>query len=68
MSPRTTIKLRPHLERVLVTGTTGTLGYNIVRQLGLSHPESKILALMRTPDESLFADLPNVLIEKVNML
>ena len=60
--------LRPHLERILVTGATGTLGYNIVRQLGKSHPESRLLALMRTLDETLFTDLPNVSIEQLDIL
>ena len=60
--------LRPHLERILITGVTGTLGYNIVRQLGKHHPESDLLVLMRTVDETLFADLPNVRIRQVNML
>jgi UDP-glucose 4-epimerase len=62
------IRLRPHLERVLITGTTGTLGYNVVRQFALAHPESKILAVMRTPNESIFSDLSNVSIEKLDML
>ncbi len=29
---------RPHLERVLITGATGTLGYNIVQHLGIDAP------------------------------
>lgn len=51
---------RPHLARVLVTGATGTLGYNIVRHLGAAHPKTRLLVLMRTLDESLFSNLPNL--------
>jgi UDP-glucose 4-epimerase len=58
---------RPHLERVLVTGASGTLGYNIVRHLGLMHPTTAINLLMRRPDPILFADLPNVTIEQVDI-
>lgn len=60
--------LRPHLERILITGATGTLGYNVVRQLGSKHPESELLVLMRTLDDRLFADLSNVSVEQVNIL
>jgi UDP-glucose 4-epimerase len=59
---------RPHLERVLVTGASGTLGYNIVRELGRAHPETQIRVLLRTLDATLFADLPNVSLEVVDML
>jgi nucleoside-diphosphate-sugar epimerase len=58
---------RAHLERVLVTGASGTLGYNIVRRLGAVHPETRVRVLMRTPDESLFADLPGVDLERADM-
>lgn len=60
--------LKTHLERILVTGATGTLGYNIVRRLGAQLPESRFLVLMRAPNEALFADMPNVTIEQVDML
>ena len=56
-----------HLERVLVTGASGTLGYNLVRHLGLAHPETRLHILMRTLDESLFGDLRNVELEHVDM-
>jgi dTDP-glucose 4,6-dehydratase len=59
--------LRPHLHRVLVTGGSGTLGYNVVRQLGLVHPETRVHVLLRTLDHELFADLPNVTIEQVDI-
>ena len=58
---------RPHLARVLVTGASGTLGFNIVRQLGATHPETRVRVLMRTVDESLFGDLANVDLEHVDM-
>ena len=56
-----------HLSRVLITGASGTLGYNIVRHLGLAHPATSILLLMRRPDPALFADLANVGIEQVDI-
>jgi len=59
--------LCPHLERVLVTGASGTLGYNIVRHLGLSHPATSICLLMRQLDNVLFADLGNVTMEQVDI-
>jgi UDP-glucose 4-epimerase len=57
-----------HLDRLLVTGSTGTLGYNILRQLGASYPDSRVMALNRTPGCDLFADLPNVSVAQVDML
>ena len=59
--------LRSHLERVLVTGASGTLGYNLVRHLGMKQPGMKLHILMRSPDPALFADLANVTIEKVDI-
>ena len=59
--------LRPHLARVLVTGASGTLGYNIVRHLGSVHPQTRVHVLMRTIDETLFGDLPNVDLEHLDM-
>ena len=58
---------RPHLARVLVTGATGTLGYNIVRHLGIAHPQSQVRVLMRVLDRDLFADLSNVSLERIDM-
>jgi len=58
---------QPHLERVLVTGATGTLGYNIVRRLGLMHPATSVRVLMRRMDDTLFADLANVDLEQVDI-
>ncbi len=57
----------PHLARVLVTGASGTLGYNIVRHLGLTHPKTSLHLLMRQPDNTLFADLAHVSIEQVDI-
>jgi UDP-glucose 4-epimerase len=59
--------LRPHLQRVLITGASGTLGYNVAHQLGIKHPETRLHILMRTLDHGLFASLPNVTIEQVDM-
>jgi len=56
-----------HLERVLVTGASGTLGYNVVRHLALNHPEMSLLLLMRRPDPELFAGFSNVTMEQVDM-
>ena len=57
-----------HLERILVTGCTGTLGYNIVRSLGASYQDSRILALVRASPCDLFTDLSNVTVSQVDML
>lgn len=57
----------PHLERVLVTGASGTLGYNIVRHLGLKHPGTSIRVLMRRPDSTLFADLAHLSLVQVDI-
>lgn len=59
--------LRSHLHRVLITGASGTLGYNIVQNLGVKHPETCLHILMRTADPGLFAKLSNVTIEQVDM-
>lgn len=56
-----------HLERVLVTGASGTLGYNIVRHLGLVHPATQVHLLMRRRDEALFADLANITLEQLDV-
>jgi UDP-glucose 4-epimerase len=58
---------RPHLARVLVTGATGTLGYNIVNRLAAMHPQTRIQVLLRKPDLELFSSLPNVGQQKVDM-
>lgn len=38
-----------------------------MRQLGLVHPETRVHVLLRTLDHELFADLPNVAIEQVDI-
>ena len=50
-----------------MTGATGTLGYNIVRRLGLMHPATSVRVLMRRMDDTLFADLANVDLEQVDI-
>jgi UDP-glucose 4-epimerase len=57
----------PHLARVLVTGASGTLGYNIVSHLAATHPRTRIQTLVRRPDPHLFAAYPNVGQQKVDM-
>lgn len=57
----------PHLEKVLITGASGTLGYNIVKLLAATHPHTQIYLLMRAPDPALFADCANVQIRQVDM-
>ena len=57
----------PHLARILVTGASGTLGYNIVKHLALRFPKTSLHLLMRTPDQALFANLSNVTIEQVDI-
>lgn len=51
---------RSHLARILVTGASGTLGYNIVRHLAAKHPLTRLQILLRKPDQELFAEFPNV--------
>jgi nucleoside-diphosphate-sugar epimerase len=60
--------VRAHLSNVLVTGASGTLGYNIVRHLGMSHPQTCLTVLMRKPDHTLFADLPNISVRHVDVM
>ena len=55
------------MQRVLITGASGTLGYNLVRELGGNRPERPLQVLMRKVDATLFADLPNVTLEQVDM-
>ncbi len=59
--------VRSHLHRILITGASGTLGYNIVRHLGSTHPGSVLQLLMRTPDPELFSDLSNVTVRSVDI-
>jgi nucleoside-diphosphate-sugar epimerase len=54
------IRSQAHLDRVLITGASGTLGYNIVRHLASTHPKTRIHLLLRKPDPTLFADFVNV--------
>jgi nucleoside-diphosphate-sugar epimerase len=56
-----------HPAKVLVTGASGTLGYNIVHLLAATHPRTRIVLLMRTPDPALFSACPNVEIRQVDM-
>lgn len=56
-----------HLAKVLITGASGTLGYNIVHLLADAHPHTQIFLLMRTPDAALFDNNPNVHIRQVDM-
>lgn len=58
---------RPHLNRVLITGATGTLGYNIVKLLAATHPGTQLFLLMRTLDHELFADCANVHLRQIDM-
>ncbi len=58
---------RPHLSKVLLTGASGTLGYNVVRHLAATHPGTQLFLLMRSPDQALFADCGNVRIVQADM-
>jgi len=58
---------RPHLAKILITGASGTLGYNIVQLLAATHPRTQLFLLMRTPDAALFDSYPNVHIRQVDM-
>jgi nucleoside-diphosphate-sugar epimerase len=58
---------KPHLARVLVTGASGTLGYNVVQHLAAKHPKTQFRILMRTLDCELFARLPNVSLAHVDL-
>jgi UDP-glucose 4-epimerase len=59
--------IRPHLARILLTGASGTLGYNVVQHLATTHPCTEIFLLMRSPDPALFANCGNVKILHVDM-
>lgn len=59
--------IKRHLQRVLITGVSGTLGYNLVRHLGINQPDVQLHVLMRKLDHQLFADLPNVVLEQVDL-
>jgi nucleoside-diphosphate-sugar epimerase len=56
-----------HLTRALITGASGTLGYNIVRHLGFTHPNTHVHVLMRVLDKNLFSDLPNVTLQQLDI-
>ena len=49
-----------HLARILVTGASGTLGYNIVRLLAREYPRTRVHVLLRKPDPHLFAEYANL--------
>ncbi len=57
----------PHLAKILLTGASGTLGYNVVQHLATTHPCAQIVLLMRSPDPALFANCGNVKILHVDM-
>lgn len=59
---------RLRLDRILITGASGTLGYNIVRHLGVNHPQLRVRVLMRSLNYDLFHDLQTVSLEQVDML
>jgi nucleoside-diphosphate-sugar epimerase len=58
---------KSRLDRVLVTGASGTLGYNIVRHIATQYPLASLRVLMRKLDHNLFSDLPNVVLDQVDM-
>jgi UDP-glucose 4-epimerase len=59
--------LRPHLEKILITGASGTLGYNIVHLLSVTHPETQLFLLMRTINHEFFQGCPNIHVLQVDM-
>ena len=61
------IAISLHLQRVLVTGASGTLGFNIVQQLSAKHPDVQIFIFMRAPQPFLFEGLPNVVQMTIDM-
>jgi nucleoside-diphosphate-sugar epimerase len=56
-----------HLKRVLVTGASGMLGYNVVQHLAAKHLDTQFLILMRRPNAELFAAHRNVRVQIVDM-
>src|SRR5438045_1193880 len=58
---------RPQLDRILLTGASGTLGYNVVQHLATTHSCTEMFLLMRSPDPVLFANCGNVRILHVDM-
>jgi nucleoside-diphosphate-sugar epimerase len=59
--------IQTHVDRVLITGASGTLGYNIVRHLASTHPATRIHLLLRRPDPHLFAEFVNVGQQKADL-
>jgi nucleoside-diphosphate-sugar epimerase len=58
---------RSPIKRVLLTGASGTLGYNTVHSLRALSPEVSLCLLMRQGDRDLFVGLPNVAIAQVDL-
>jgi dTDP-glucose 4,6-dehydratase len=61
------IMTRSPIKRVLLTGASGTLGYNTVHSLRALSPEVSLCLLMRQGDRDLFVGLPNVAIAQVDL-
>ena len=55
------------MKRLLITGATGTLGFNITRLVAGARPDTPIVVAMRQPDSAPFFDLPNVTVARWDM-
>lgn len=55
------------IKRVLITGATGTLGYNLVKHLAACIPGIQLRLPVRRLENDLFAGLQNVSLERVDL-
>lgn len=56
------------MKRLLLTGASGTLGYNVTRKFAALHPDVSVVVAMRRPQPEFFADLANVEIVRWDMI
>jgi UDP-glucose 4-epimerase len=55
------------MKRLLITGSTGTLGHAITCRVAAECPDLDVILAMRSPSPELFAEFPNVSVASWNM-